>query len=96
MTHHFRLHTIYIIRLHIAILLLFLVFKGDRKEEVAKVICIAWCFWSRRNTMFNESIVVQPLEAFERAVTILTIFQISRQKCEVLKLKAFKWETSSS
>lgn len=42
--------------------------------------------------MVYEGISVQPLETFERAVSVLTNSQASQQQNEVLKSKAVKWE----
>lgn len=42
--------------------------------------------------MVYEETAVQPLEAFERVLSILLNFQASRQQCEVPYRKAVKWE----
>lgn len=75
--------------------LFFLVLKGDKTNEVTKVICIAWGFWSRRNTLVYEGATVQPLEVFESSISMLTNFQNSLKKSEVLKSRALRWDPPS-
>lgn len=43
--------------------------------------------------MVYKGVVVQHLEVFERAISMLTNFQNNKQQGEVLKLKTIKWDS---
>lgn len=71
---------------------LILVVMNGSKKDLAKVICSAWCLCSRRNGKVYKGKCVQSLEAFEKAISILSNFQASPQQNVAQKQKVMKWE----
>lgn len=64
--------------------------KG-RGEDLAKFFSIARSLWSRRNHMVYESKRDTPLEAFEKAMSVVTIHQSILTESSP-KSKTLKWE----